>query len=272
MKANTLALIPPEQLCVVTDYRSPLYDERATAPLDEALVKNVMVYGVKEPVLCRKTGERLEVVAGRQRVRAAVEANRRLAEEGKEPIAVRCITEIGDDAEMAGILILENECRTEDSPLLRAKKLQRYLAMGRTEEQAANVFGRPVAYIRSLNKLLSTTKAVQKAVGEGRLSVSSAAKLSELMPEGQDEELKTLLEGGEEARATFAKVFTRVQSAKGKASRSFTAPTKRTVREFSKRWSDKLGDEAKAVLSWVLRGEVTGAVKTILETAEVGHD
>src|SRR5271154_3135578 len=70
-----------------------LYDASIRKPLNETTVKNYMVHGVLQDVTCRKNGNRLEVVLGRDRIRHAREAKkRRLAEGVKEflvPIKVK---------------------------------------------------------------------------------------------------------------------------------------------------------------------------------------
>lgn len=103
--------LEPEKFTLITAPEHPLYDPRVHDEPDESLVRNVMTYGVIEPVIIRRNGEKVEVVAGRGRVKAALEANRRLTAEGKQPIRVPAILKRGQDADMFGVLISENECR-----------------------------------------------------------------------------------------------------------------------------------------------------------------
>ena len=85
-----LLLFDPNTLTIVSDKKHPLYDERATMPVDERLVESIMKSGVLEPVIVRRNGEDekgrpiVEVVDGRQRVRAAIIANHRIGEQGGE--------------------------------------------------------------------------------------------------------------------------------------------------------------------------------------------
>ena len=113
-RAN-MFMVEPEQLTLVTDENHPLYDPRVHLPVDDNLVRNIMAFGVKEPILVRKNGVEFEVVAGRQRTKAAIEGNKRLAKEGKEPMRVRAIIERGDEADMFGVMILENELRQDNT-------------------------------------------------------------------------------------------------------------------------------------------------------------
>lgn len=98
-------LFDPEQLKLVTDESHHLYDPRIHLPIDEAMVKNIMVNGVIEPVIIAKEGQDVIVVDGRQRTKNAIEANKRLTAEGKEPVKVTCIIRRGDDASLFGVLI-----------------------------------------------------------------------------------------------------------------------------------------------------------------------
>ncbi|WYX51237.1 hypothetical protein WJ977_00655 [Achromobacter xylosoxidans] len=88
-KTNVLSF-ETDALTIITDPAHSLYDERIQLPLDEAITLNIMALGVREPILVWKDPEtgKVLVVDGRQRVRHAIEANRRLAERGEPPILV----------------------------------------------------------------------------------------------------------------------------------------------------------------------------------------
>ena len=265
-------LILPENLKLVTEKNDPLFDERVNMPLDEALVLNVMMFGVKEPVLVRKDGDVLKVVAGRQRVRAATEANKRLVKAGKEPMAIRCVMERGTDDVMLGIMILENEARIDDDPMVRAEKLQRYMAMGKTEEEAAITFNKPLAGIKMLLKLLDCSPKVQKAVTTGKVSASAAAKISELERSAQDEALDEALADVEPGKqATFAKVYNKVQETKvkkgvqnkkvkGAVFVTDNHLTRKQVKKFYTEHKEFLSEDAIFTIKWVLEGKQYGVI------------
>lgn len=246
----------PDQLLLVTDPKDVLYDERVNQPLDENMVKNVMACGILEPVLIRRDGEQFKVVAGRQRVRWALEANKRLAKEGKETVNVPCKLERITDDVALGILISENECRTNDDPLIQADKLARFMAMGKTEAEAAVTFAKPAAYIKALLKLGDCSPKVRSAIKTDKISVSAAGKLSELSREDQDKSLEELTAATPPGKkATFNKVYTAVQTKKGGKTGMTDGPTKREVRKFLEDHKDSLPQEAKDALSWVLDGK-----------------
>lgn len=273
-------LILPDKLTLVTDKADPLFDERVNMPLDEALVLNIMMYGVKEPVLVRKDGDFLKVVAGRQRTRAAIEGNKRLVAAGKEPMAVRCVMERGTDDVMLGIMILENEARVDDDPVTRAKKLQRFIDMGKSEEEAAVTFGKPLTHIKMMLKLLDLSPKVQKAVSNGSVSASAAAKISELDTTKQEEALEAALKDTEPGKqATFAKVYNKVQETKAKhgvvnkksgaagsaAFKTNNSLSRKEVKKFYQEHRDFLPEDAVSAIKWMLEGKKYGCIGAAVE-------
>lgn len=192
----------PEALKIVKDEKSALFDERINLAIDENHVANVMAVGILEPIIVRKAGETdggdpiVEVVDGRQRVRWAIEANKRLKKAGKEMIRVPAVPRRGDDAELFGVMISTNEVRRMDDAMTRAKKIKRYMEMGRTEDDAAVAFGKSIATVKNLLILLDATAAVQKAVSEGKISIQVAKRLAVLSPEEQGEALAEQLKSG----------------------------------------------------------------------------
>jgi ParB family transcriptional regulator, chromosome partitioning protein len=195
-------MFDPDDLILVTDKSHPLYDERVHDPVDENMVKNVMVHGIIEPVIVRRNGEKndvpqVEIVAGRQRVKWARAANKLLAKEGKQLIRVPATTRRGDGGDLMGVMITENEGRHGDGPLVRAAKLQRFINMGRTEEDAALMFCKSVAAVRDLLALLDCDATVQKAVEQGTIGATLAARqLSRLPRDEQKAELQRMIASG----------------------------------------------------------------------------
>lgn len=170
----------------------PLYDERINLPLDEAMVKNVMALGILEPVGVRKNGDKVEVVFGRQRVRWAREANARFAKDGRQAMNVPVVVRRGDDSEHLGVLISENEVRQDDGPLQKARKAQKYTALGKTNDEAATAFGVTGQCVRNWLALIDLDGAVQKAVENGTISASAASKFAGLDREAQKRALAEL--------------------------------------------------------------------------------
>ena len=191
-----LWLFEPEKLHLVTDKSHPLYDERVDLPVDEALVANIMFEdtGVIEPIVIAKDPEtgKIDVVDGRQRVKACVEANKRRKKQGLEPFQIAGIPKRGQAHVLAG-LMASTFIRQDDSPLGRAKKISRYIALGRTDEQAANQFGISVATVKNLVRVLDAPAAVRQAFEHGQ-------DLDERRLQGGEDGAGGREEGGREAR------------------------------------------------------------------------
>ena len=187
-------LIDPDKLTLVTDEAHPLYDERVHLPVDEALVASIMADGILENIGIVKDPENGKILVsfGRQRVRAAREANKRLKKSGAELILVPCVVKRNDMASLFGMSISENEIRQADPPIVRATKLRRFMQMGRDEAQAAIRFGISTSTVKNLLGLLEASAAVRKAVDKGEVSVSEGYKLAKLEPDEQREKLEKI--------------------------------------------------------------------------------
>lgn len=193
-KGNLLPF-DPEDLVLVTDKKSPLYDERMELPINEALVLNIMHHGVLKPILVRKNTEtgKLEVVDGRQRVRACREANKRLKKKGLEPHWIKAEVRRGDAPATMGIMMSANEFNQAPSAMERARKIQRYLELGRTPEECSVLLGLGTATIKNLIGLLDATAAVRNAVDAGKVNASVGYKLAKLSADEQKKKLAQLV-------------------------------------------------------------------------------
>jgi len=183
-------MFDPDDLVLVNDEKSPLYDERVNLPIDENLVLNIMFapdgvpQGVLEPINGTRNSEtgKVEVIDGRQRVKAAREANKRLKKAGMEPVWVPCMLKRTNAHGAMGMLISSNEHRQNDTPLGKAQKAQRYLALGRDESEVATLLGISTASVKNLLSLLDAPAAVRNAVESGKISTSDGYKLARLDP------------------------------------------------------------------------------------------
>jgi ParB family chromosome partitioning protein len=137
----------PLDLTIVVDPKHPLHDERVHKPIPRWLVDSVKKVGVRDPVEVRqngrdqKTGKPIvEVVDGRQRVRACRVANEELKAEGGKIVLVPAITARGDDKTLAMLMVIKNEHRQDDDLLTRAKKANRLIEMGWDKADVAGFF------------------------------------------------------------------------------------------------------------------------------------
>lgn len=187
----------PEDVKLITDPNHPLYDERVHEEPSPEFVANIDHLGIIEPITVRRNGDVVEVAIGRRRVKAARIANVERRKKGLPPHQIYAIVQRGDDATMQEVIAAENEARKNDSPMNRAKKMQRLATLGRTEEQIACVFCCSRATVKNTLALLDLDETVQKAVERGTIKPVFAAKeLARLPREEQRTKLKSLVDAG----------------------------------------------------------------------------
>ncbi|WP_186057730.1 ParB/RepB/Spo0J family partition protein [Burkholderia gladioli] len=201
--SRNLLDMDPESFTLVTDPKHFLYDRRVHQAPNEKTIRNYRVEGVKEPILFYRdveTGKFL-VVDGRGRVINARELNRRLIDEGKEPITIPAIALTVPKAgaqKFVGSMISMNEHRVEDSLVNRAEKMANAREVGYSVEMIAVLFGVEPATVTASMKLLDCCMAVRDAVEDGTITQAIAMMLSKLTPDEQRaklEAIKAAIEG-----------------------------------------------------------------------------
>lgn len=175
------------------DNTSPLFDERAELPLEETMVRNIMVYGVQQPVLIRMDGDKPFVVDGRQRVKCAREANKRQEAAGEYLTRVPCLVVTAEDNRVAGIMISTNELRQDDDVLAKAIKAGRLLDILGSREEVATAFGRKVQTIDNWLLLLTADPEVHDAIRDGKIAAAVGIELAKKPREEQRKALAELL-------------------------------------------------------------------------------
>jgi ParB family chromosome partitioning protein len=255
-KSNVL-FFDPEKLTLVTDPAHFLYDERVHWPVDESMVRNIMHQGILQAIEVTKdpeTGE-VQVVTGRQRVKAAREANRRLLERGSDPVqvpaTVRRVDRKDRESVLSDAVASENAIRQQETPLTTAAKMARQLQR-RSEETVAVLFGCNVQTVRATVALLDCCDAVQKAVESGKISVTHARKLAKLEPAEQRAKVAELVEAGEGKAGHERSRAQRAVIDGGK-------PRMKSRAQVEKALSEATGERADA-LRWVL-GMTEGAAQ-----------
>lgn len=207
-KRGTLFSLAPESLTTVVDLNHYLYDERTNLPVPQELIDNIYEEGVKVPLFVTKEGTDTLIVAGRQRKLAAVKANERRVKDGKPPLLVPVICLHGSKESILKVMILENEARQEDTPIGKARKVQRYLNLRRQNDgllpesdlkrEAATLFAVTTKTIEARLKLLDLAPPVQAAVEERKIGLWAATELATLPPPEQAAKLEALVQKTEE--------------------------------------------------------------------------
>ena len=146
--------------------------------LDE-LTKSVKQYGVLQPIIVKKNGNRYEIVAGERRWRAAQAAG--LSE---VPVVVRDY----DDQKAKEIAIIENIQRTDLNPIEEALAYKSLIEeYNLTQEELSDKVSKNRSTITNSLRLLKLSKNIQQYMIDGQISSGHARALLSLEDEGKRE-------------------------------------------------------------------------------------
>ena len=145
----------------------------------EELTKSVKQYGVLQPILVKKNGNRYEIVAGERRWRAAQAAG--LSE---IPVVVRDY----DEQRAKEISIIENIQRTDLNPIEEALAYKSLIEeYNLTQEELSDRVAKNRSTITNSLRLLKLSKNIQQYMIEGQISSGHARALLSLEDEGKRE-------------------------------------------------------------------------------------
>lgn len=169
------------------------------------LADSIRANGVLQPILVRRVGPQLEIVAGERRWRAA-----KLAGLERIPAVVR---EIPDDA-TAVFALVENLQRADLNPMEKARALRRVTeATGASQEELARRLGLDRSTVANFVRLLDLAEPVQGLVSRGTLTMGHARALLGLPADDQ----QMLAEQAVRERLTVRDIEGRAQELKGQA-------------------------------------------------------
>lgn len=235
-----------------------LYDERIKLPLSESMILSVMALGVQQTVRVSVRNGVPLVVDGRQRVRAAREANARLAAAGEPLLTVKVEGEnyakVSPERLMSTMVAL-NEIRRDDDVLVKAAKADRMRARGIPDKDIAVAFGVTTQTIGVWAKIAALAPETKKAVRDGELSAAAAAQLAGMPREEQKAKLSELLADA----SSGVKPTVERARAKARPTADGDAPTKPSGRVVAKILKSDLTDLPEGfilALRW-MRGEVS---------------
>lgn len=166
--------INPKDLVIVTDKNHPLYQERATWPVNQELVAAIQSKGFTSKVLVGFDGKDYVVIAGRQRTKAAVAA--KLPE--IPAVSIGDITNL-PASELMVLMTQENELRKDNNSLEKAEEAQRLYNQVLEEAKPANWPGE-IAWKPSAAQRKDAQVKVAEAFG---LSTSRISKMIALLDE-----------------------------------------------------------------------------------------
>jgi ParB/RepB/Spo0J family partition protein len=157
------------------------------AGLMRELADNIKTVGVLQPILLRPEGEKMILVAGGRRLRAAKMA-------GLKEIPARVIDVDAKGADE--IQALENLHRADLNPIEEAKAFQTLLENGNYEVKSlAERIDKSEAYVYRAIRLLDLCKEAKDAISAGRMHVSAGHQLLRAPVTAQREITKGILSG-----------------------------------------------------------------------------
>lgn len=143
------------------------FDEKELNSLSESIKK----YGVIQPIVLRKIGEKYEIIAGERRYKASL-----LAGLAKIPAIINQT----DDNTSAEIALLENLQRKNLTVIEESQSYKKLLDRGFTQEEIANKLGISQSSIANKLRLLNLPKEVQEALLYNKISERHARSLLSL--------------------------------------------------------------------------------------------
>ncbi|MBQ7352213.1 MAG: ParB/RepB/Spo0J family partition protein [Clostridia bacterium] len=136
--------------------------------LDE-LSQSIKMYGVIQPILLTKKGDRYMIVAGERRFRAS-----KLAEKKTIPAIVKEFS----DSQVKEIALLENIQRQDLNPIETARAMKELMdSYNWTQEALADRLGKSRSGVANVLRLLSLCPEVVDLIEKGKLSAGHARSL-----------------------------------------------------------------------------------------------
>lgn len=143
------------------------FDEKELNELSDSILK----YGVIQPIVLRKIGDKYEIVAGERRYKATVLAGLK---------TIPAILKNTDDNTSAEIALLENLQRKNLTVIEEAQSFKKLIDRGFTQEEIANKLSISQSSIANKMRLLNLPRKVQDALLYSKISERHARSLLSL--------------------------------------------------------------------------------------------
>jgi len=127
----------------------------------EELVESIKTHGILQPLVVRRRGHDMELIAGERRLQAARQAGLE-----RVPVVVR----EASDQEMLELALVENLQREDINPLEAARAYWRLTnEFGLTQEQASARVGKSRSSVANSLRLLSLPEPIQESLRRGEI-------------------------------------------------------------------------------------------------------
>lgn len=159
-----------EQVSIAELAESPTNPRKTFGDLEQ-LAQSIKSVGLVSPLVVRRVGEQLEIVAGHRRFRAA-----KIAGLETVPAYVRELT----DGQALELQLVENLRRSDLNPIEEAEGYEALRGRGLTVEQIAEKIGSSKATVYARLKLIALCPEARSALLDGKLHASVATPLARL--------------------------------------------------------------------------------------------
>jgi ParB family chromosome partitioning protein len=177
--AGGIKRIPVERIHVGLNPREHFDQEK----LDE-LAKSIQEHGLLQPISVREHAGGYQIIAGERRYRA-------MQQLGWTHVPA-IVHDVGDQ-EAHELALIENISRADMRPGETARAYKNLVDRGMSIKEIAERTGKSESHIQQHLDMLTLAPHLQKAVDDGRLSLSVVRDLAKLSPRGQEEAAERIL-------------------------------------------------------------------------------
>jgi ParB family chromosome partitioning protein len=160
--------VPVENLAPSPFQPRRLFREEALAEL----VESVRTHGILQPLVARRVGSQLQVIAGERRLQAA-----RRAGLERVPVVIR----EASDQEMLELALVENLQREDINPMEAAEAYRRLMGeFSLTQEQVAERVGKSRPTVANALRLLNLPEPIRESLRQGEIGEGHGKALAAL--------------------------------------------------------------------------------------------
>lgn len=188
---SDLYMLGPHEIVLVTKPGERFYDRRVKRKLKPGLVESIAKFGVVVPIIVTKKDDKIICVAGRQRVRAAL-----IAQKTVPNLRIPAVFRRGDELKTECVRILENELRSENDAVTRAEDMVGLHQIVGDWEEVGLVHGLSAQACKQYMKILDLSDKVKDAIREGTVAWTAALQLADLPEKEQVEKLEEIAKLG----------------------------------------------------------------------------
>ena len=170
----------------------------------ETLKSSIEKVGLINPITVRKGKDEAfpyTIIAGRRRIEAAI-----LLDWTEIDAVVYEADEVADDSYFTHVALAENVNRLDLHPLDEGAQYARLLKEGYSLEDLAAYFDRSISHIYQRMKLVDLIEEVQQLFRDGKIKISTAAKIASL-PKKVQKEIYLGLRLGDDSEKTINRVI-----------------------------------------------------------------